>query len=70
MTRDKALKVVQKLIRLYLATHHYHVEQVGQQWQWRLADAEATPADDELSAILEASEALIRVSGGVARPAT
>ena len=66
MPRDKAIKAVQKLIRLYLSNHGCHVEQAGQQWQWRLTGAAVTPADDELTAILAASEALIRASVGTA----
>ena len=66
MSRDKAIKAVQQLIRLYLSKHGYHVEQSGQQWQWRRDGAAATPADNELTAILAASEALIRASVGTA----
>ena len=46
MSRDKAIKAVQRLIRLYLSKHGYHVEQSGQQWQWRRDGTAATPAID------------------------
>lgn len=66
MSRDKAIKAVQRLIRLYLSKHGYHVEQAGQQWQWRRDGAAVTPADDELMTIPAAAEALIRSSAGTA----
>lgn len=66
MTRDKAIKVVQKLIRLYLAKHGYQVEKADKHWQWRVGEGAAKAADDELGAILAASEALIRSPGGTA----
>ncbi len=66
MSRDNAIKAVQRLIRLYLSKHGYHVEQSGQQWQWRRDGAAATPADNELTAILAGAEALIRASVGTA----
>ena len=64
MTRDKAIKAVQQLIRLYLANQGYHVEQIGQQWQWRDGNSAPWVAEDELAAVLAASNALIRASVG------
>ncbi len=39
-------------------------KQAGQQWQWRRDGAAVTPADDELTVIPAAAEALIRASVG------
>jgi hypothetical protein len=64
MTRDKAIKVVQQLIRLYLVNQGYHVEHIGQQWQWRDGNSAPKVAEDELAAVLAASNALIRASVG------